>query len=329
LLFQLLDQNDMAVMTMRALVYLQPGETAGCVGCHESRHVAPDCQAMPAGIKIHELRPPAGPRYEGGLSFARTVQPVLDRYCIGCHGLARTEGRVNLLGTLEQVVFPRSQWPGPNKMIVSRAYHSLLTREGLVKVAHADMETDYSTPKDYFAHAGRLAKMLLSGHPDDKGKARVNLDRESFARIVDWLDVNAVCYGDYSWNKLEWRDPLPEGERALREHIRGRFGPALAEQPFAALVNVALPEESRILKAPLAVTAGGWGLFPEDAWRDSKDPDYLRVRRHVEESIAPQEYHDIAGTCGRDDRCVCDSCWVRSRNNQDRQKTVAKVPAVW
>ena len=173
LLFQLLDQNGMAVMTMRALTYLQPGETAGCVGCHEPRHVAPDRPALPAGIAVHELRPPAGPRYEGGLSFARTVQPVLDRYCIGCHGLDKTEGQVDLLGTLEQVTFPRQQWPGPNKMLVSRAYHSLVTREGLVKVAHADMETDYSTPKDYFAHAGRLANMLLSGHPDEKGQRTV------------------------------------------------------------------------------------------------------------------------------------------------------------
>jgi hypothetical protein len=328
LLFQLLDHNGMAVMTMRALVYLQPGETAGCVGCHEARHLAPDRPAMAAGMKVHELRPPAGPRYEGGLSFARTVQPVLDRYCVGCHGLDKTEAHVNLLGTLEQVTFPRQQWPGPNKMIVSRAYHSLLTREGLVKVAHADMETDYSLPKDYFAHAGRLAKTLLSGHLDKNGNARVSLDRESFGRIVDWLDVNAVYYGDYSWNKLEWRKPLPEGERSLREHIHGRFGPALAEQPFAALVNVALPEESRILKAPLAVKAGGWGLFPEKEWRGTRDPDYLRTRQLVEASIAPRQHHDIAGTCGRDDHCTCDSCWVRLKDNQDREKAISKVPAL-
>jgi hypothetical protein len=319
LLFQLLDQNGMAVMTMRALTYLQPGETAGCVGCHEPRHVAPDHLVMPASMVVHELRPPAGPRYEGGLSFARTVQPVLDRYCVGCHGLDKTEAQVDLLGTLEQVTFPRQQWPGPNKMTVSRAYRSLLTREGLVKVAHADMETDYSTPKDYYAHAGRLAQLLLAGHPDKKGNPQVSLDRESFARIADWLDVNAIYYGDYSWNKLEWRQPLPDGERALRAHIRSRFGPALAEQPFAALVNVAWPEESRILKAPLSATAGGWGLFPEQGWRDTADPDYLRMRQLVEASVAPPPHHDIAGTCGRADRCACDSCWVRLKDNQHRE----------
>jgi len=340
LFFQLLDENGLAVMTMRALVYLQAGETLSCVGCHEPRHVAPARpRNVPAGgfaevlaeagggspaasarlladsaafgAIVHDLRPPAGPRYEGGLSFARTVQPVLDRHCIECHGLNKTEGDIDLLGTLESVTFDRKPWPGPNKMTVSRAYRSLVSREGLVKVAQADMETDYSTPKDYFAHAGRLAKMLLAGHPDRDGKPLVQLDRESFQRIVDWLDLNAVCYGDYSWNKPEWRTPLPDGERALREHLRARFGAAFAAAPLAALVNVALPEESRALKAPLARTAGGWGQIPENGWADTAGTEYIATRRLVEATIAPLPTHDIAGTCGRDVKCLCDSCWVR------------------
>jgi len=54
-----------------------------------------------------------------------TVQPVLDRYCIGCHGLDRTEGDLDLVGTIEPVTFPRQQWPGPNKMLAPRAYAAL------------------------------------------------------------------------------------------------------------------------------------------------------------------------------------------------------------
>jgi hypothetical protein len=311
LFFQLVDKDGMAVMTMRALAYLQPGEEAGCIGCHESRHGAPDRASRHARVKTYDLQPPAGPRYDGGLSFAKTVQPVLDRYCITCHGLERTDGSVNLLGTLQPVTFPRKQWPGPNKMRVSIAYESLMTRTGLVAVAQGDMESDFSKPKDYFAHAGRLAPMLLAGHPDKDGLPRVRLDRESFARIADWLDMNAVCYGDYSWNKPEWREPSPDGERALREHVRARFGAVLADTPFAALVNVSLPEESRVLKAPLAVTAGGWGQISENAWRDTNDPGCAAMRRLVETAIGPQPGRDIAGTCGRDAQCVCGCCWVR------------------
>ena len=85
------------------------------------------------------------------------------------------------------------------------------------------------------------------------GHEGVELDPESMQRVIDWLDLNAPLYGTYSWNKDEWRQPDPSGEQALRASIRQRFGDELAQQPFAALVNVALPEESRILKAPLAV----------------------------------------------------------------------------
>jgi hypothetical protein len=313
LFFQLLDENGMAVMTMRALAYLQPGEKSGCIGCHESRHSAPGGRAF--DVVAYPLQPPAGPRYDGGLCFAKTVQPVLDRYCIGCHGLDRTDGNLDLLGTVEPVTFPRQQWPGPNKMLASRAYASLVSRDGLVSIAQGDMESDFSVPKDYFAHAGRLAKMLLAGHPDEHGQVRVHLDHDSFQRIVDWLDVNAVCYGDFSWNKPEWRKASPEGERALREHIGRSFGQQLAEQPFAALVNVALPEESRILKAPLAAEAGGWEIFPENVWPDTNDSRYVEMRRLVQAAIAPLSFHDIAGTCGRPDRCACDCCWVRLWND--------------
>ncbi len=44
-----------------------------------------------------DLEPAAGPQYEGGMSSARTVQPVLDRYCIQCHGLEKKEKNVDLI----------------------------------------------------------------------------------------------------------------------------------------------------------------------------------------------------------------------------------------
>jgi len=322
LLFQLLDENGMAVMSMRTLVYLQPGEIAGCVGCHEPRSSATRTVATPAGTTIHDLEPPAGPRYEGGLSFARTVQPVLDRYCIGCHGLEETEGELDLLGTLGPVTFPYPTWPGPNKMVVSRAYESLMNREGLVAIAQRNFETDFSTPKDYFAHAGSLAGLLLDGHKDPEGKARIEIDGESFERVVDWLDLNAMFYGDYSWNKPEWRNASPEGERALREHVGECFGPAMARQPLAALINVAEPSESCVLKAPLAVAVGGWGQIPEGGWPDTGHPGYRKMRELVEGSIAPLEFHDVVATCGRDE-CLCGTCWVRHARKHRQEKELS------
>jgi len=289
----------MAVMSMRTFTYLQPGERQGCVGCHESRAFSGHGPAGPPRREVLELIPPVGPRYAGGVSFARTVQPILDRYCIRCHGLDGAAGGVNLLGTM-----PESISPTPAKLIASTAYATLMGRGGLVSVAHRNRETYYSKPKDYFSHAGRLAGMLLSGH-----KGRAKLDSESFRRIVQWLDVNAPFNGDYSWNKAEWLIPAPPGLGALRDHVRATFGAKLAAQPFAALVNTALPDESRILRAPLAVEAGGWGQL-QPRWSSTRDDGYRKMRDLVRAAIAKGETHDVAGTCNRR-RCLCKSCWVR------------------
>jgi type I restriction enzyme M protein len=117
--------------------------------------------------------------------------------------------------------------------------------------------------------------MLFEGHEG------VNLDAESRQRIIDWLDLNAPLYGTYSWNKDAWRRPDADGEKALRAHIRQRFGDELAEQPFAALVNVALPSESRILKSPLALEASGWGQIERGGWKTVDDPDDATATRHL------------------------------------------------
>ena len=309
--FQALDEDGMAVMTMRSFTHLQPGEQASCVGCHESRSSSPVIRQSPATGKVRELEPPVGPRYPGGLSFAKTVQPVLDRYCIDCHGLEETDGEIDLLGTIDST--EQNIANTFHRLLPSTAYAALTRSDRLVKIAQYTSETWYSRPKDYFAHGGTLAELLSEGHEG------VDLDAESRQRIIDWLDLNAPFYGTYSWNKDEWRQPDPKGEKALRAFVRQRFGDALAGQPFAALVNVALPSESRILKAPLATSAGGWGTIKQGGWKSIDDSSYKKMHQLVQGAVQPLPYHDIAGTCGRDEHCQCLSCWVR-KVKEERQK---------
>ena len=155
-----------------------------------------------------------------------------------------------------------------------------------------------------------LAGMLLEGHPDKDGKPRVQLDPASLQRIVNWLDLNVQFYGDYSFNRIEDQPPTPAGEQALRNAIANRFGADLSAQPYAALVNVALPAESRILKAPLSEKSGGWGQI-SDGWTSTKEPAYLEMLELIRASITPREHLDKAGTCGRDQACRCGCCFVR------------------
>jgi hypothetical protein len=215
-------------------------------------------------------------------------------------------------------VLPYPDWPGPNRMRISRAYESLVSRPGLVSVPQCNYENDRSTPYDYYAHAGRLAKILRAGHPDKHGSTRVQLDAESLDRIIQWLDMNAIFYGDYSWNKAEWRKPNPQGEQHLRAYIREVFSSVasekqttmLARQPFEALVNVSLPLESRILLGPLSTDAGGWATIKGGPWRSKRSPQYRRMIKLIGASIEPLPTQDKAGTCNQTP-CRCGTCWVR------------------
>ena len=109
---------------------------------------------------------------------------------------------------------------------------------------------------------------------------------------------------------IDYKKTRAEGAKALRAYVTKLFGEKLASQPFSALVNVGQPDESRILMAPLAKEAGGWGQIEEGGWATKQDPAYRKMAALVDASITPMKYHDIAGTCGRD-KCVCKSCWVR------------------
>jgi hypothetical protein len=132
--FLALDARNHAVQTMRSWSTLQPGENQSCVGCHESKNTTP--LARPSGSTLalkagpQTLTPFYGqPR---GFSFAREIQPILDRHCIRCHRnrSQRPPGRhlPNAL-TLEsdppwKVRPPLLGWPGLEKPRSDTSRHS-------------------------------------------------------------------------------------------------------------------------------------------------------------------------------------------------------------
>ena len=295
---QALDKNGMALLTMRSFIYLHAGEIVSCVGCHESKNTTPAMTRPGLPLKIHDITPPAGPRYDGGFNYIKTVQPVLDRYCISCHGLGNKKKAGSLLGVPVDKTSNRAA-------ITTQGYNYLIKSKGMVKLAVRNEETNFSVQKDYFAHAGKLIPFL------DKGHGKVKLDTESRQRIVDWLDVNAQFYGDYSFNRIEIRGVNPGAETALRAYVKELFGAKLATQPLEALVNRAEGSESRILKAPLAISAGGWGQIA-NGWKSTDDPRYQKMSSLISKVFNPLRYQDINGTCGRD-RCICGSCWIRKK----------------
>lgn len=189
-LFQALDGDGLAIQTMRSLTYVQPGQTLGCVGCHEHRDSAP----LPAGLPLAALREPSPltPEPEGSwpLRFDRLVQPVLDRHCVSCH-----HG-----GAADKVAAAFDLRP-------ATAYRQL------IEYADGDLrklafERDRSFAGQMPAQNSKLYRLLTAepGHYD------VRLPDDDRRRLAVWMDTYAQRSGSFS--------ELQEQElRALRERF--------------------------------------------------------------------------------------------------------------
>jgi len=85
--FQAIDENGLAVQSMRSWATLQPGETFSCIGCHETRNRAP--RTAPGATIAQSKGPQALIPFYGpprGFSYLKEIQPILDRHCVRCHG---------------------------------------------------------------------------------------------------------------------------------------------------------------------------------------------------------------------------------------------------
>ena len=105
--FQVLDARGHCIQTMRSWATLMPGENASCVGCHEDKGSAPagrqgTTMALRAGAE--ELTGFYGP--PRGFSFAREIQPILDRHCVKCHSGRRWQPAENKELTGKILAYP-------------------------------------------------------------------------------------------------------------------------------------------------------------------------------------------------------------------------------
>jgi len=195
--FQALDPRGRAVQTMRSLTYLQPGETLGCVGCHEPRLGAPPPGAVPLALGREPSAIEPGPPGSKPLCYPILVQPVLDEHCVACHSRAKPDGGVVLTGE------PQGAF--------SASYHALAARVPFSAWGGGDFRRRNSEPltmPDHFgARASPLVKLLDEGHYD------VALSRGEYERLFTWMDANALFYGTF--------DPADQARQLRGERIAG------------------------------------------------------------------------------------------------------------
>jgi len=175
--FQALDDQGLAVQTMRTLTYVMPGQTLACVGCHEPREAAP---AITRGLPLASRREPSrlrpGPEGSWPLRFDRLVQPVLDRHCVSCH---RPDGADPKAKALD--------------LTPTAAYASLMAASGN-NLKDLAFERDRSVPGDCAARRSRLWALLTT----EAVHRALPLAPEDRERLVTWMDLYAQRLGHFS-----------------------------------------------------------------------------------------------------------------------------------
>jgi hypothetical protein len=252
--FQALDERGYVVQTMRSWSTLQPGEYAGCVGCHEHKNTAPPARdygfslAMKAGPQT--LEPFYGP--PRGFSFAHEIQPILDRHCTRCHkdrqpiqALSRGETRQPVLGQkrptaasgdgskdelafslLGEVTVERTakrRWSDAYLILTQATAASAdevfkgNCQGRMVKWISAQSVPELLPP--YSAGAARSELLTLL----DKGHQGVKLSRKELDKIACWIDLLVPYCGDYreanAWTEEEMKkhERYAEKRRQMEE----------------------------------------------------------------------------------------------------------------
>ncbi|MHC4517961.1 MAG: HzsA-related protein, partial [Planctomycetota bacterium] len=214
LYFQLLDEKHRALQTMRSISGVMPGETRGCLGCHEMHSATPTATSPALAL----TRPPSQvtppPWGDESISYTRFVQPVLDKYCGECHqgnGEAREtldltfrgdglfkEPYVLLLGNPSWgAAYDPPEDPPPGFGIADTI---------LVEAYDQRDPAAYTTPEPMtkLSYRSRLIEIASSGTHHD-----VKVDEVSRRRLIAWVDAMGPYRGDEEVREIA--DPTFQG----------------------------------------------------------------------------------------------------------------------
>ena len=280
-----LDEEGRAVQRMRTFTHFMPGEKQSCIGCHADRNYV-SISPTQIGKSLAAQRPaaPLTPPTWGakdGFSFARIVQPVLDRHCIKCHS-----------GEPEA---PEPELTGDRTDYFNIAYENLARKGTAAENDRLDPPPDMARfgrnpytswiptynnleenilwirPKFWGSPASRLSWIVAAGHPDIHGKKRINLTADERLRIHLWIDLDVPYYGtSQSRQPRLWgcRKVCPNSLLAVCRDIEKKKGVPL---PYQFYIRYDRPERN-----PWFVRGVERGIFS-----GPEDPDYKRLMAEI------------------------------------------------
>ena len=244
---QPLDENGRALQLMRSWLTAMPGERLSCIGCHERSTAAPPSRIAAAARKgPGELTPWGGIERPYGFGFKREVQPVLDKYCIGCHN--NQTGRPNYADATE---------PQFGRRHFGNAYlalHPYVRRPG----PESDMHL--FPPMEYHASTSELVQMLEKGHHG------VELDDDAWARLITWIDLNVPYHA--TWLEERSYDEATVQKAASTVELKKRY--AGIDDDIEWMPDTPIEKPKFIRPKPVkrvgnAVKLQGWPLSEQGA----------------------------------------------------------------
>ena len=213
--FQLVDKFGDVVQTMRSWSTLQPGETFGCVGCHEPKGAVIENATSNSGATTIALKkdvaqlkpvlfPSKGSHELAGFSFQRDIQPILDHNCVSCH-TGEKDKPFSLLGNDD--VSPRGLKASETSLRVFSEAYVNLTNGGVngkspwINWLGIQEGPELLPPYSAGACKSKLISMFRS--PDgqyggqDENHRDVHIDEASVRLLAMWIDLLVPYCGDY------------------------------------------------------------------------------------------------------------------------------------
>ncbi len=301
--FAALDDRGLAVKRMQSFCSVAPGETIGCVGCHESRTRTMSNDAALAALS----RPPSRVEPIAGvpevLDFPRDVQPILDRRCLRCHDYDRP---ADARGPEEGPRAGGVVLSGDRGPMFSHSYFEL-TRLRLFSDGRDDPRSNYP-PRALGSSASPIMRKIDGSHHG----ARLTPQETDILRC--WIETGAAypgtygalgsgMIGGYAANEQVETDRAWLEARAAAEAVRRRcagchqghrslplnlsdeigisfwkmdMGDPRLRMSRHRLFNLTRPNRSLALLAPLSPAAGGYGVCGP-VFADANDPDYRAI----------------------------------------------------
>jgi len=224
--FQLLDEEQRALQTMRSFVNVMPGESRGCLGCHELHSRSPESEFRGAALARtpSAITPPPWPA--DTISWTRYVRPILDKHCASCHegdGEARevfdTTERpgANTFTEPYLTIIGQPSWGAPYQPPETPPPGFGIAGQLMVEGYDTRDPAAYTTPEPMTAlsYKSRLVELASSGN-----HYNVKVDEVERLRLIAWVDAMTPYLGEEEIRRMPDPDFQGVDWLALRPRLQ-------------------------------------------------------------------------------------------------------------